>query len=97
MRYGDPSFVPNSKNLGKRIPHASSPEPNRRQTVRALSSPDRLLVTVPPLRDLKSGLFGVLGTQFGGDGRTTFMLPKLAPLDGKKYIICIQGDYPRSP
>ncbi len=46
-------------------------------------------------------LFSILGTQYGGDGRTTFQLPNLAPLkesDGGetpiRYIICLQGVYP---
>ena len=46
-------------------------------------------------------LFSILGTQYGGDGRTTFQLPKLAPVketDGGetpiRYIICLQGIYP---
>jgi microcystin-dependent protein len=47
-------------------------------------------------------LFSILGTQYGGDGRTTFQLPNLAPLketDGGevpiRYVICLQGLYPR--
>ena len=46
-------------------------------------------------------LFSILGTQYGGDGRTTYQLPNLAPLketDGGetpiRYIICLQGIYP---
>ena len=48
-----------------------------------------------------TALFSILGTQYGGDGRTTFQLPKLAPLkeaDGGatpiRYIICLYGMYP---
>lgn len=46
-------------------------------------------------------LFSILGNQYGGDGRTNFQLPDLAPLkeaDGGetpiRYIICLQGIYP---
>lgn len=44
-------------------------------------------------------LFSLLGTMYGGDGRTTFALPKLAPPSDApqrtmKYIICLQGIYP---
>lgn len=42
-------------------------------------------------------LFSILGTTYGGDGRTTFALPNLssaAPQQGLRYIICLQGIYP---
>lgn len=48
-------------------------------------------------------LFSIIGTKYGGDGRTTFALPKIAPLlgadsrtpyDDLNYIICLQGIYP---
>jgi len=40
-------------------------------------------------------LFSLLGTQFGGDGQTTFGLPKLAgPASGLNYYIATQGLYP---
>ena len=47
-------------------------------------------------------LFSLLGTQFGGDGRTTFGLPKLAPVKADngatlKYYIATQGIYPQRP
>jgi microcystin-dependent protein len=48
-------------------------------------------------------LFSILGTQYGGDGRTTFCLPNLVdkcPTDTVKelrYIICYQGIYPERP
>lgn len=49
-------------------------------------------------------LFSLLGTTFGGDGRTTFGLPNLNtpdnPLtkDGKlRFCICMQGIYPPRP
>lgn len=47
-------------------------------------------------------LFSILGTTYGGNGLTTFNLPKLdAPAtatgDGQQvlhYVICIMGNYP---
>jgi microcystin-dependent protein len=51
-------------------------------------------------------LFSIIGTKYGGDGRTTFALPDLRPLDkngkviewkdysGPMKMICIQGGYP---
>ena len=45
-------------------------------------------------------LFSILGTAYGGDGRTTFALPRLEDLKsvagerGVKAIIAIQGVYP---
>jgi microcystin-dependent protein len=39
-------------------------------------------------------LFSVLGTTYGGDGRTTFALPKIEDLNGCKAIICLDGVYP---
>ena len=43
-------------------------------------------------------LFSILGIQFGGDGRQTFMLPKLDNIkcgQGElRYIICQMGFYP---
>ena len=48
-----------------------------------------------------TALFSLLGTQYGGDGTTTFNLPKLAPLAPSgagqtpiNYIICVAGVYP---
>ena len=43
------------------------------------------------------GLFSLLGTQFGGDGRTTFALPDLRgkePAPGLHYCIAMNGLYP---
>jgi Phage Tail Collar Domain len=41
-------------------------------------------------------LFGLLGTRYGGNGVTTFALPKLAPApQGVSYFICINGVYPQ--
>ena len=41
-------------------------------------------------------LFSLLGTIYGGDGRTTFGLPDLEDLapDGVNYVICLQGLFP---
>lgn len=42
-------------------------------------------------------LFSLLGTTYGGDGRTTFALPKLdagSLQEGLNYIICLNGVYP---
>ena len=43
-----------------------------------------------------AALFSILGTQYGGDGKSTFALPNLhghEPIQGTRYIICIQGVY----
>jgi len=44
-------------------------------------------------------LFSLIGTRFGGDGRTTFALPKIPPLPTGEaaaldYFICIKGIWP---
>jgi len=41
-----------------------------------------------------TALFSLLGANFGGDGRTTFALPKIEDLNGCKAIIAIRGVYP---
>ena len=42
-----------------------------------------------------TALFSILGTTYGGDGRSTFALPKLdSPVAGTHYIICLNGVYP---
>jgi microcystin-dependent protein len=44
-----------------------------------------------------TALFSLLGTTYGGDGQTTFALPKLnaeALQTGLNYIICLNGIYP---
>lgn len=43
-----------------------------------------------------TALFSLLGTNFGGDGRTTFALPDLraAAPNGLTYYICVEGIYP---
>lgn len=44
-------------------------------------------------------LFALVGTAFGGDGKTTFKLPNLSgvksPIDGAKYYITTGGKFPR--
>ena len=40
-------------------------------------------------------LFALLGTQYGGDGQTSFCLPKLdGPQEGLQYLICVSGVFP---
>jgi microcystin-dependent protein len=43
-----------------------------------------------------TALFSLLGTTYGGDGRTTFALPDLtkAAPNGMTYSICTQGLFP---
>jgi len=46
-----------------------------------------------------TALFTILGTTYGGDGISTFGLPKLDSVkSGKdaeiKYVICVEGIYP---
>ena len=44
-----------------------------------------------------TALFSLLGTNFGGDGRTTFALPNLQgkePVHGLQYCIATVGVYP---
>lgn len=48
-----------------------------------------------------TGLFSLLMTTYGGDGRTTFALPTLAPLAAEsgtlQYCIAVRGIYPQRP
>jgi microcystin-dependent protein len=41
-------------------------------------------------------LFSLLGTNFGGNGQTTFALPNLqaAAPNGLTYYICVEGIFP---
>ena len=42
-----------------------------------------------------TALFSLIGTNFGGDGKTTFALPKLAgPATSVGYYIAVQGIFP---
>ena len=44
-----------------------------------------------------SALFSLMGTNFGGDGRTTFGLPDLKgkePAPNTRYCIALEGLYP---
>jgi microcystin-dependent protein len=41
-----------------------------------------------------TALFSILGTTYGGDGKVTFALPNLAPINGAIYIIAITGIFP---
>ena len=41
-------------------------------------------------------LYSLVGTTYGGDGRTTFGLPKIGPpASGLRYVIAVQGGYPQ--
>ncbi|MEZ4919631.1 MAG: tail fiber protein [Saprospiraceae bacterium] len=47
--------------------------------------------------DQHQSLFSLIGTTYGGDGRTNFNLPDLKgkePQEGMHYIICMAGIYP---
>ena len=40
-------------------------------------------------------LFSILGCQYGGDGESSFALPKIdGPAPYLHYIICLNGNYP---
>ena len=42
-----------------------------------------------------TALFAIVGTIYGGDGVTTFALPKIsAPTDGINYVIALRGIFP---
>ena len=42
-----------------------------------------------------TALFSILGTMYGGDGRTTFALPKIAaPVAEMNYVIATRGVFP---
>lgn len=52
-----------------------------------------------PIRQ-NTAVFSLLGTTYGGDGRTTFALPNLTgkePAPGSVYCICMQGIFPSRP
>lgn len=42
-------------------------------------------------------LYWLLGTQYGGDGKTTFALPDLRPItpNGLTYSVCVDGVFPQ--
>jgi microcystin-dependent protein len=48
-----------------------------------------------------AALYQLLGTTYGGDGKSTFALPTLAPVKADRgtlqYCIAIQGVYPPRP
>jgi microcystin-dependent protein len=45
-----------------------------------------------------TALFSLLGTKFGGDGKTTFALPTLEdPAENLHWIIALRGMYPTRP
>lgn len=39
-------------------------------------------------------LYSIIGTTYGGDGRTTMALPNIEDLNGCKAIIALEGVYP---
>jgi microcystin-dependent protein len=45
-----------------------------------------------------TALFSLFGTNFGGDGVTTFALPNLTSVtpNGLTYMVCTQGAFPSS-
>lgn len=44
-----------------------------------------------------TALYSLVGSTYGGDGRTTFALPLLTAPTGLRYLICNLGDYPERP
>lgn len=45
-----------------------------------------------------NALFALLGTQFGGDGHTTFALPKVdGPTEHLHWVIAVNGMWPSRP
>jgi hypothetical protein len=47
-----------------------------------------------------NALFTLIGTQFGGYGKTNFALPDLRgtePIPGMNYFIALEGEYPTRP
>lgn len=49
------------------------------------------------LLDIKyyQALYSLLGTTYGGDGKSNFALPKIAPpVPGMRYCVVTQGIYP---
>ena len=58
--------------------------------------------TLLPINQYQA-LFSLLGTLYGGDGKTNFALPKIEPVNTQmsdapvRYIICIDGIYPNRP
>lgn len=47
-----------------------------------------------------TALYSLIGTKFGGDGKTTFAVPNMQgaePIPGMAYAICCEGLYPQRP
>lgn len=62
--------------------------------------PDGTLPTDGRHLDVKdgSGLYSLVGAEFGGDGNRTFGIPKLTdPGDGLKYCVVTEGVFPEMP
>lgn len=48
--------------------------------------------------DQFQALYAILGPAYGGDGTTTFGVPKLAPpVPATQYIMAITGEFPAQP
>jgi microcystin-dependent protein len=53
--------------------------------------------TVLPI-DQFQALYAILGPTYGGDGTTTFGVPKIAPpVPATQYIMAITGEFPVQP
>ena len=69
------------------------------QTFAFSFTPDGWLPCDGRLLDIQQNeaLYQLLGTLYGGDGRTTFGIPKIPPIapQGPGYFICLQGTYPQ--
>lgn len=51
-----------------------------------------------PKNPQSDGLYCLIGTTYGGDGRTTYKLPDLrnaVPISNVDFIICRRGVFPR--
>ena len=66
-----------------------------------LTAGSRAAAGVPAIGQLlpinqNAALFALLGTKYGGDGKSTFALPDLRPVtpNGMTYSICIYGEWP---
>lgn len=44
--------------------------------------------------NVNQSLFSLLGWVYGGDGRTTFALPKIPDANGMRYCIAVEGVFP---
>lgn len=87
--------------LGQVMPMVVAPPSGSLLALQWLPCDGRLIAI-----DSNMELFALLGTQFGGDGKSTFALPKLAPITNPPtapsggppipYYICVDGTFPDS-